>query len=67
MIDYVLSYVLAAISCSYQGEARMSIWDRAALGHTAFVTVPAVALPLLSSKDSFPSFSKTMARSLLCR
>lgn len=28
----------------------MSIWDRADFGHAAFVTVPAIALPLLSGK-----------------
>lgn len=53
------------------GEARMSIWDRADFGHAAFVTVPAVALSLLSGQDrtgqdNFPSFSETVARSLLC-
>ena len=56
VIDYVLSDVLAAMLCSYQGEARMRIWDKAALGRAAFVTVPAVALPLLSRRTaSLPS------------
>lgn len=44
----------------------MSIWDWAALGHAASITAPAVALPLLSGKDSVPLSSKTAARSLLC-
>lgn len=49
-----------------QGEARVSIWDRADWELAAFVTAPATAFLCLSSRVNFSFFSRNVPTSLPC-